>query len=405
MNIGIVVHGPNIIDSTYAIKIIKFLSEYFNVSCRLGGTMGRTAVIDATLEDIIDISRKLVPSDSISIFADEGADGIFLLNYGKSSTTGHVFGYKVVHHYMDKNFHKDIPLIQIERPGEDDGSIIIWNLPSNLNDNFRPIIDMLIDEFNIIEVSPKEIEDKHFAIDDSERLNLSLNSSSEDKQYSDKDSSVKIIRHIHGVSPGENILVNGTVIGKSNSSKLSLVSVNGIIVEIIGGEIKKHGVEKLGKIDLNNAIVKTGLLRRSEIEPRVIKHEHDENQIKVAFLDHAAEDVYSLKNMDLIITFGDDTTLLASDILFRFQIPIIGITDGDLDKLVEKGYKSNDSIIFQLEEGNDDILGSKIFTELFNNQNCFIINSNSLSLNQIIDELKEEIIEIIKEMNIKYIIK
>ena len=220
MNIGIVVHGPNIIDSTYAIKIIKFLSEYFNVSCRLGGTMGRTAVIDAALEDIIDISRKLVPSDSISIFADEGADGIFLLNYGKSSTTGHVFGYKVVHHYMDKNFHKDIPLIQIERPGEDDGSIIIWNLPSNLNDNFRPIIDMLIDEFNIIEVSPKEIEDKHFVIDDSERLNLSLNSSSEDKQYSDKDSSVKIIRHIHGVSPGENILVNGTVIGKSNSSKL-----------------------------------------------------------------------------------------------------------------------------------------------------------------------------------------
>ena len=109
--------------------------------------------------------------------------------------------------------------------------------------------------------------------------------------------------------------------------------------------------------------------------------------------------------MDLIITVGDDTTLLASDILFRFQIPIIGITDGDLDKLVEKGYKSNDSIIFQLEEGNDDILGSKIFTELFNNQNCFIINSNSLSLNQIIDELKEEIIEIIKEMNIKYIIK
>ena len=109
--------------------------------------------------------------------------------------------------------------------------------------------------------------------------------------------------------------------------------------------------------------------------------------------------------MDLIITVGDDTTLLASDILFRFEIPIIGITDGDLDKLVEKGYKSTDSIIFQLEEGNDDILGSRIYEEIFNSKNYFAIESDSLNLNQIIDELKEEIIEIIKDMNIKYIIK
>lgn len=405
MNIGIVVHGPNIIDSNYALRIINFLSDFANVSCRLGGTMGRTAVIDAALEDTIDISKKLVPSDSLSIFANEGVDAIFLLNYGKSSTTGHVFGYKVVHHYMDKNFHEEIPLIQIERPGESDGSIIIWNLPSNLNDEIRPIVDRLIEEFNIIEVSPSEIEEKHFAFDDTQETRLDSIPESGLNQNNDDVASLKVIRQIHGVSPGENILVNGTVVGKSNSSQLSLVSVDGIIVEIIGGEIKNHGVEKLGKIDLNKAIVKTGLLRRSEVEPRVLKHVAEENQIKVGFLDHAAEDVYALKNMDLIITVGDDTTLLASDILFRFEIPIIGITDGDLDKLVEKGYKSTDSIIFQLEEGNDDILGSRIYEEIFNSKNYFAIESDSLNLNQIIDELKEEIIEIIKDMNIKYIIK
>ena len=405
MNIGIVVHGPNIIDSNYALRIINFLSDFANVSCRLGGTMGRTAVIDAALEDTIDISKKLVPSDSLSIFANEGVDAIFLLNYGKSSTTGHVFGYKVVHHYMDKNFLEEIPLIQIERPGESDGSIIIWNLPSNLNDEIRPIVDRLIEEFNIIEVSPSEIEEKHFAFDDTQETRLDSIPESGLNQNNDDVASLKVIRQIHGVSTGENILVNGTVVGKSNSSQLSLVSVDGIIVEIIGGEIKNHGVEKLGKIDLNKAIVKTGLLRRSEVEPRVLKHVAEENQIKVGFLDHAAEDVYALKNMDLIITVGDDTTLLASDILFRFEIPIIGITDGDLDKLVEKGYKSTDSIIFQLEEGNDDILGSRIYEEIFNSKNYFAIESDSLNLNQIIDELKEEIIEIIKDMNIKYIIK
>ena len=58
MRIGVVVHGPNIIDSGYALKLMEFLKQYGDVSARLGGTMGRTAVIDASLENMIDISRK-----------------------------------------------------------------------------------------------------------------------------------------------------------------------------------------------------------------------------------------------------------------------------------------------------------------------------------------------------------
>ena len=100
MRIGVVVHGPNIIDSGYALKLIELLSQYGEVSARLGGTMGRTAVIDASLENIIDIKRKLVPSDSLKIFYDDNVDVIFLLNYGKSDVTGQVFGYKVYNHYL-----------------------------------------------------------------------------------------------------------------------------------------------------------------------------------------------------------------------------------------------------------------------------------------------------------------
>ena len=127
MRIGIVVHGPNIIDSGYALKLIDLLKGYGDVKVRLGGTMGRTAVIDASLENLIDISRKLVPSDSLKIFHDDGVDVIFLLNYGKSDVTGQVFGYKVYNHYVEKIDDNSIPVIQIERPGEDDGSIIPWN--------------------------------------------------------------------------------------------------------------------------------------------------------------------------------------------------------------------------------------------------------------------------------------
>ena len=52
MKIGVIVHGPNIIDSGYALKLISILKGYGNVKARLGGTMGRTAVIDASLEDV-----------------------------------------------------------------------------------------------------------------------------------------------------------------------------------------------------------------------------------------------------------------------------------------------------------------------------------------------------------------
>ena len=83
LEIGVVVHGPGIIDSGYALKIIKILENYGNVTSRLGGTMGRTAVIDANLEDIINIEDKLLPSESIKILA-ENSDVVFLLNSGKS---------------------------------------------------------------------------------------------------------------------------------------------------------------------------------------------------------------------------------------------------------------------------------------------------------------------------------
>ena len=127
MKIGVVVHGPNIIDSGYALDLIELLKTYGDVSARLGGTMGRTAVIDANLEGVIDISRKLVPSDSLKLFYDERVDVIFLLNYGKSDVTGQVFGYKVYNHFIGKISENDVPVIQIERPGEMDGSVIAWN--------------------------------------------------------------------------------------------------------------------------------------------------------------------------------------------------------------------------------------------------------------------------------------
>ena len=365
MRIGVVVHGPNIIDSSYALKLIDLLKEYGEVSARLGGTMGRTAVIDASLENVIDISRKLVPSDSLKMFHDDGVDVIFLLNYGKSDVTGQVFGYKVYNHYADKITDNNIPVIQIERPGEADGSIIAWNY--NLD-----IVGDLSEKLNLSIVTPKEVYNNHIKQDDA-----GVNQ-----------------RIVHGVSPGENIMVNSVVIGKTNSDKLTLIARDNHIVDIVGGVLKEHGLEKLGEVDLDSAIIKTGLLRHAKVTPRVIEHEKP-NKFKVSFLDHAGEDVYKFRDSSLVITVGDDTTLISSDILYRFDIPVVGITDGDLDKVVESGFKVKDSIIFEVESGFDDICGQDIKRIMFDGGQVTYDYSD-------IDEVKDKIIEIIKNINCNY---
>ena len=418
MEIGIVVHGPGIVDSGWAKRIIDILSNFGNVRCRLGGTMGRTAVIDAGLEDVIDISLKLLPSQSLELFNREHVDVIFLLNYGKSPETGRVFGYKVFNHYFKQISNEDflatnhkplyessIPVIQIERPGEEDGSIISWNVVLNeqlaksrkskrarlglgkknmvesLSFNFEELFGGLKAALDLTEITPEEVVSMY----------LSNTQESEDEReierilesYEDFKTSNYTYRKIHGVSPDENIFINGIVVGYSNADSIVLVARDGMIVDIINGTVKYHGIEKLGPVDLERVIVKTGLLRKADdVSPRILDHNdiyvkdterniysgeisEDEHSFKVAYVDHAAYDIYKFKDFDLVVTIGDDTSLVASDILYRLNIPIIGITDGDLDKVVENGFVNERSTFIEVSSGFDDIVGHYINDELF----------------------------------------
>jgi hypothetical protein len=375
MKIGVVVHGPQIVDSGYAVKILKLLEKYGDIKAILGGTMGRTAVIDAELEDLIDINQKLLPSQSIDKLSTE-SDVVILINYGKSSVTGHAFGYKVF------NRCKSNPdLIQIERPGEPDGTVIPWK------DTLIGTAEAIAEDMDLAVLSASEIVQ---GMEDFTVNNLSNNNDT-------------IYRRIAGVSTDENILLNGIVVGRSKSNNVTLVAENGILTDIIGGVIKEHGVEKLGKIDLENAVVKTGLLRRSKIQPRIIERikpeTYDDNgsKLNISYISHAAEDIYKLKDSDLVVTVGDDTTLVAADILYRFKVPIIGITDGDLDRVVEEGFRTVGSMIVELESGWDDIIGNKIFLELFDGKQSMEIEN--------IENFKSEIIQIISNTTISYNLK
>lgn len=365
LKIGVIVHGPKIIDSGCAEKIIKILGDYGEVTCRLGGTMGRTAVIDAHMEDIINIEDKLLPSQSINLLSEDN-DVLFLLNYGKSIITGHTFGYKVL-----TNAGKNINLIQIERPFEEDGVIIQWNDFKN-----ESLIKDLSKRLHLKVISSIE----------------AINTVRELTGFNEVEGTVK--RKVAGVSPGENIMMNGIIIGKVTDNHLTIIARNNEIIKMVGGEIKKHGVEKLGQVDLTKAIIKTGLLRTTDnIKPRSIKHVPNKH-LKAVFLNHAAEDIYKYNCADVLVSIGDDTTLLSSDILYRFNIPIIGITDGDLDKVVLKGFKLDESLIIQLPSGYDDKVGAWIHEKIFNNEESIEIRS--------IDNLKEKVLNLIDKSGLKF---
>ncbi len=374
MKIGVVVHGPQIVDTGFAEKVIRLLENYGDVKARLGGTMGRTAVIDAKLEEIIDINLKLLPSQSIDKISQD-SDVVLLINYGKSIVTGHAFGYKVFNRCQS-----DPDLIQIERPGEPDGTVIPWK------SHLTGMAEKLAGDLNLKVLNPSNV----------------INSMEPNSLYNSTEDENIVYRKIAGVSADENIFLNGIVVGRSTSSDVTLVAKNGILTHILGGKIKKHGVEKLGTIELDSAVVKTGLLRRSRIKPRIIERDIDQmsnkdNKLNISYLSHAAEDIYKLKDSDLVVTVGDDTTLVAADILYRFRVPIIGITDGDLDRVVEEGFRTVGSMIVELESGYDDIIGKKIFLELFNGHQTMEIEN--------IENFKSKIIQIISNTTSRYNLK
>jgi len=325
MKIGVVIHGPEIIDSGYALKIINLLKRFGEVKAKLGGTMGRVAVIDNNLQDIIDISEKLMPSQSLKKLAD--SDVLILMNYGKSKITGHTFGKIVVER---TNLNK--PIIQIERPGEEDGTIIIWN--DDNSDVVKEIASYL-----------------------SKTLNLKIERCiSRGLEVWEKDG--RVFRKVHGVDVGEAILINGVVVGRAKSKDIILVAENEKLIDIIGGELKEEGAKKLKNLNLKNAVIKTGILRRHPTTPKIESREIDNGYTII--INHAGEDVIEMvkgKEIVAVITIGDDTTTICGDILARFGIRVIGITDGDRDEILKNPVILKGSVIFLIKNMRDDDAG------------------------------------------------
>ncbi|MCP8311388.1 MAG: DUF2117 domain-containing protein [Candidatus Methylarchaceae archaeon HK02M1] len=66
-----------------------------------------------------------------------------------------------------------------------------------------------------------------------------------------------VYRRIFGISPGEEIYVNGIPVAKADSNTIVIVSRKGRIVDVMGSSLNCDKIKELGKIRLETAIVKS----------------------------------------------------------------------------------------------------------------------------------------------------
>lgn len=350
MRIGIVLHGPEVIDAGSAQRIIGIFKREHDVVVKLGGTMGRTAVLDAGLEDIIDISQGLTPSETMNELKDS-IDLAILLNQGKTPETGKQFG-RIVASKLDSS----VPFVHIESP-QLCGKIIYYSPGAK---KYAEYVKEILGRH----------EDYDLPIESGSPLPLDVRIDGD-----------TVIRRIAGAFPGENIRLNGIIIGTATRPEPDIVCKGDRVVDIRGGIIKPHGLEKLSnrKIDLFTARVKTGNIRRTKYRPRIKKVPPQSPGKTVAIIDHCAESTFELiKGASLVITVGDDTTAIAADILARLGIPVIGITDGDLDCILEDTTVPAGSSIIQVREGFDDVVGKEVFEKLMEGQQKARLKNNEL---------------------------
>lgn len=324
MKYAIVLHGPEAVDTGLAKKVMGFLSNEGEIEVVMSGYTGVAAIIDAGLEGQVDISRMRKPSQELVRLCKDN-DVLLLVNFAKNRESCLSFG-SIVHSKCEDRIDK--ALLQI-----DNGILIDWNE-----------------------------KDRGTARNLAQKLGLELIQGCLIRRYTGSAEA----RRIHGVIPGESIWVDGVVIGRATSSRVILSKSLDGRLEAEGVELKVTGVDRLGSFDLHMAHVRSGLTRRTTARARAIGSRKE----GVFLIDHSAEKaIYRCREASLVVTVGDDTSKIAGSLLYRFNIPIVAITDGDEDGISEEDLRTEGSVVIRVRAGTDDIVGHQVKQEVFLGQN------------------------------------
>lgn len=313
---AVVVHGPESVDTGLVSKVIEAASALGQVRAMVGGTTAVAAVIDAGMEQVIDISSRELPSVAIGKLAST-SDLVLLVNQGKDRGSSLAFGRLVMSKVSAK-----VPVVQIE-----DRLSIIWAGRDEELEWLGPIL-------------------RGETLDHREEVR----------------SGTEEVRVLSGVRPGENVWINGHVIGRAESSQVMIgLSPDGSLL-VKGIRTKPSGMARLGSFDLTKAIIRSGHVRRTRAEPRSL----GSRGTVACLIDHCAEEcLFRCRDAAYVVTVGDDTSKISSALLYRLGVPVIAITDGDEDGISFEELLYPGSYLFRLAPGNDDQVGAEIARQHF----------------------------------------
>ncbi|OPX75750.1 MAG: hypothetical protein A4E39_00137 [Methanoregulaceae archaeon PtaB.Bin152] len=303
-----VLHGPEIFDSGNAAWLAEVLSPK---RILVAGVMARAAAEESGIPCQF---MCVPPSVVIRALGEPG----FLANQGKIPDSGRIFGGMVASRVGGEG------LIQVECAC---GEVICWNRNADA-----------------------------IAVDISERTGYQIIERTAPVRSLDQG-----IRIIQGCLPGEAVFVNGIVIGTATGPEVVIRSDRGKVIAVSGVRIKPHGLEKLeraGPVDVSRAWCKTGNLRsRSPVPAR-----RRACTGRVIFIDHCGHHLYQeIGEGDVcgMVTVGDDTTAVCGHIGAHLGIPVLGIVDGDSDKIVPERYAEG-SLLAIAQGVSDDDLGKEV---------------------------------------------
>ena len=314
--ITIIVHGPEAVDTGLASEVISTASNLGQIKAAVCGTTAVAAVIDAGLEQVIDIGSRELPSAAI-VRASGGSDLVLLVNQGKDRESSISFGRLVM-----SKVTVPVPVVQI-----DGGICILWagrdQDLAGLGALFRgELLDLRDDR-------PVKYEGR---------------------------------RALSGVRPGENVWINGHVIGRAESSEVVIGQTPEGTLVTKGLRTKSTGMARLGEFDVRSAIIRSGHVRRTKAKPRSLTSKGT----VVCLIDHCAEEsMFRCRDAAYVVTVGDDTSKIASALLYRLGVPVIAITDGDEDGISFEELLFPGSYLFRLAPGNDDQVGAEIARSFF----------------------------------------
>lgn len=385
--LGLLVHGPEAVDEGDVERAVETLEGHgFELEAALGGISGKTAVIDAGLQHVIDITKDLRPSEVLVDFLSRGIDFIILVNHAKTEESGLGLGEGILGNFVRIGRQpEELSFVQLEYCNQ---RCIRWLLKPEDEDVYGELRE-LFSEFT--ELVPPKPESRC-------RRSAGL-----------------VYREIQGVQPGEKIVLDGVIIGtvsrECRDSCVTLIAKEGRLVGLEGGVLIEHNLAKLPPVDLENELIKSAcVIRRTA--PKRVECEGTfgkGKRKKKACILYTVDKLFpKLEDADaaveIVVTVGDDTTSIAGDILKRFGVRLIGLTDGDADGLIlgiERGdleeytkFLPKGSMIIRLQPETDDVIGEQVKEVIFNGRDELELSGE---VDQQFEVMKRRILELAGE--------